>query len=75
MLPFITSLVNWLFEIGTEKKTFIIGSGAQIKQDSSPGTVLLDIATHKQICSRHNNTMEYVCVYFSTDCGKSPRER
>lgn len=68
-----------------EKKTFIIGSGAQIKQDSSPGAVLLDIAAYKQICSRHNNTKDhtYMClrlcvcvgVYFSTDCGKSPRQR
>lgn len=37
-----------------QRKTFIIGCGAQIKQDSTLGAALLDIATYKQIYSRHN---------------------
>lgn len=43
------------------RKTFIIGSGAQIKQDSTPGPAHLDIATRK-LCSRHN---KYLGLYVS----------
>lgn len=61
-----------------ERKTFIISSGEQIKQDNTLGAAHLDIATRKQICFRHNkclgvrirertscagNNNIYVCLY------------